>query len=97
MKRKEVEERIRLLEYENQELRFELDEIKKQLKPIRPMFPFDAVEMHSMGCSWKLPDYNQLKAKYRANVIITDDPQYKKRKNHIDYSKHCDTYHGGLV
>jgi hypothetical protein len=62
---KEIKERIRLLEYENQELRFELDEAKKQLKPIRPMFPFSSIEVHSMGCSWKLPSYQELKAKYR--------------------------------
>jgi len=61
----EIKERIRLLEYENQVLRFELDEIKKQLKPIQPMFPFDRIEIHSMGCSWSLPGYEDLKKKYR--------------------------------
>jgi hypothetical protein len=59
---KEIEERIRLLEYENHILRFGLDEIKKQLKPIRPMFPFPAVEIHPYG---KLPGYDELKTKYR--------------------------------
>ena len=63
--KKEINEKIRLLEYENQELRFELDEIKKQLKPIRPMFPFPAIEIHSMGCYYRLQSYDQLKAKYR--------------------------------
>jgi hypothetical protein len=66
MRNKEIKERIRLLEYENQELRFELDEIKKQLKPIRPMFPFPTIEIHSMGCSYRLPGYPELKAKYRS-------------------------------
>ena len=65
MRKNEVEERIRLLEYENKLLRFELDQIKTQLKPIKPMFPFDRIEVHSLGCSWSLPTYEQLRTKYR--------------------------------
>lgn len=65
MRKKEIEERIRLLEYENQKLRFEIDEMQKQLKPIPSMFPFDRIEVGSMGCYWSLPGYEDLKKKYR--------------------------------
>ena len=66
MRKKETEERIRLLEYENAILRYELTEFGKKLKiEIPPMFPFDRIEIHSMGCSWSLPTYEDLKNKYR--------------------------------
>jgi regulator of replication initiation timing len=66
MRKKEIIDRIRLLEYENAKLRHEVDEMKRTLKPvIRPMAPFPRIEMHSMGCSWGLPGYEELKDKYR--------------------------------
>jgi len=66
MRKKETEERIRLLEYENLILKHELTEIRKHLKiSIAPMFPFSRIEIHSLGCSWSLPTYEDLKYKYR--------------------------------
>ncbi len=66
MTKKETEERVRLLEYEVAILRHEIDEIKKHVKaPIKPMFPFARLEKHSMGCSWSLPTYEELKKKYK--------------------------------
>ena len=66
MRKKETEERIRLLEYENAILRYELTEVRKKLKiAIMPMPPFARIEVHKLGCSWSLPTYEQLKRKYR--------------------------------
>lgn len=66
MRKKETEERIRLLEYENMILTHELNAIKDKLSiPIPPMMPFDRIEIHSMGCSWSLPSYEDLKIKYK--------------------------------
>jgi hypothetical protein len=65
MKKREVEERIRLLEYENQILHHTLTEISRGIK-IPPMPPFDRIEVHSLGCSWSLPGYEELRKKYRS-------------------------------
>jgi len=66
MRKKETEERIRLIEYENAILKHEVTEIRKRLKiAIPPMFPFARIEVTKMGCSWSLPSYEELKAKYK--------------------------------
>jgi hypothetical protein len=69
MRKKEVEERIRLLEYENQKLRYELTEIRKKIKvAIPPMPPFCRIEVNKLGCSWSLPTYEELRRKYRESA-----------------------------
>lgn len=66
MTRKETEERIRLLEYENEILRHELTQVQEVLKITkRPMPPFARVEITRLGCSWSLPTYEDLKYKYK--------------------------------
>ena len=66
MNKNEIEDRIRLLEYENAILRHELNEVIIHLEiKIKPMFPFARIEIHSLGCSWSLPSYEDLKIKYR--------------------------------
>ena len=65
MRKKEIEERVRLLQYENQILKFKLDFIVRKLNITPPpMFPFPKIEIHSLGCYWSLPTYEELKKKY---------------------------------
>jgi hypothetical protein len=66
MRKKEIEERVRLLQYENVILRHDLAEVIKHLKvTIKPIAPFSRIEVHKLGCSWGLPSYNDLKNKYK--------------------------------
>ena len=66
MTKKETEERIRLLEYENDILRHKINEIIKHTKvPIIPKAPFARLEVHKLGCSWGLPGFEDLTKKYR--------------------------------
>jgi hypothetical protein len=58
---KKTRERIKLLEYENEILRFEIKEIKKQLKPITPIIRFPRIIRED---GWDL-SYDTLLKKYR--------------------------------
>ena len=77
MRKKETEERVRLLEYENSLLRHEITEIRTKLKIlIAPMAPFSRIEISKLGCSWSLPTYEQLKliiSEFTGNARITID------------------------
>lgn len=44
MTKRELKERVRLLEYENEILQYKIKEILKQLKVIKPLPPFPRVE-----------------------------------------------------
>ena len=66
MRKKESDERIRLLEYENTILRYELTEVKKHLKiSTIPIHPFARISVDKLFGSWSLPTYEELKKKYR--------------------------------
>lgn len=69
MRKKEIEERIRLLQYENEISKFLILHLIDKLDiTIPPMAPFDRIEIHGMGCSWSLPTYEQLKEKYKSKI-----------------------------
>jgi len=66
---KEARERIRLLEYENEILAYKLQEIEKQLKPIKPMAPHPQHIREGFAPN----TYTELRKKYRDHKVTFND------------------------